>query len=48
MEMDMPISPRVTNVVNKEYSVNTPYEYSVSGLNVKRGSLCFYADGVLG
>jgi len=44
LEMDMPISPRTTNVVNKEYSVNTPYEYSISGLNVKRGTLCVYAD----
>jgi len=47
LEMDMPISPRVTNVVTKEYSVNTPYEYSISGVNVKRGSLCLYADDVL-
>lgn len=46
LEMDMPIAPRTTRVVDKEYTVNTPYEYSISGLNVKRGSLCIYADGV--
>ena len=48
LEMDVAISPRVTQVVNKEYSVNTPYEYSISGLNVKRATLCSYADGILG
>lgn len=48
LEMDMPIAPRITTVVNKEYSVNTPYEYSMSGVNIKRGSLMMYADAILG
>lgn len=48
LEMDMPIAPRVTRVVNKEYSVNTPYEYSISGINWKRPKMAVYADGVLG
>lgn len=48
LEMDMPIAPRVTTVINKAYSVETPYEYSVSGVNVKRGGLCLYADDVMG
>ncbi len=47
LEMDMPIAPRTVRVVDKEYSVNTPYEYSISGLNVKRGNLAIYADGVI-
>jgi len=48
LEMDMPIAPRTTRVINEAYSVNAPYEYSISALNVKRGSLMFYADGVTG
>ena len=47
LEMALPISPRVIGVDDSsKFVIKTPMEYSMSGLNVKRGSLCMYADGV--
>jgi len=48
LEMDMPIAPRPVNVLPVAYGVETPYEYSMSGVNWKRGTLAMYADGILG
>ena len=45
-EMAMPISPRVMNVVEEYYSVSTPLEYKISGLNVKRPGGMLYIDGI--
>ncbi len=46
MEMAMPIAPRVITTVNKGYSICTPMEYKVSGLNVKRPTAMRYLDNI--
>lgn len=48
LEMDMPIAPRITRMIPEAYSTVAPYEYSISGVNWKRGGLAVYADGILG
>ena len=49
IEMAIPIMPRIIGVDDSSrYLIKTPMEYSMSGLNVKRGSLCLYADGIMG
>ena len=46
MEMAVPIMPRVLTTINKGFSICTPIEYKLSGLNVKRpGTIRFY-DGI--
>jgi hypothetical protein len=49
LEMAIPIMPRIiTTDTSKGYVVKAPMEYSMSGVNIKRGTLMLYADGVLG
>lgn len=48
LEMDMPIAPRITRLIDEAYSTDAPYEYSVSGVNFKRPTMAIYADGVEG
>ena len=44
MEMAMSIPPRVLTTLNKGYTVCSPIEYKISGLNVKRPSAIRYID----
>lgn len=46
MEMAMPIQPRVIQTINTHYGVDTPMEYKVSGLNVKRPTAMLYVDSI--
>ena len=46
MEMAMPIQPRVIQTINTHYGVDTPMEYKVSGLNVKRPTAMRYVDSI--
>jgi hypothetical protein len=46
MEMGTPIMPRALTSQNVGFGVNVPVEYKVSGLNIKRPTLCAYTDGV--
>ncbi len=46
MEMAIPIYPRILTTINKGYTVCSPMEYKISGLNVKRPTAIFYFDGI--
>lgn len=46
MEMAMPIQPRIVQTINTHYGVDTPMEYKVSGLNVKRPTAMKYVDSI--
>ena len=46
MEMAMPITPRVLTIQDKGYTVCAPFEYKVSGLNVKRPQGLRYIDKI--
>ena len=44
MEMAMPIQPRSTGIIQVAFGVESPMEYKVSGLNVKRPAAMHYYD----
>jgi len=46
MEMAIPIYPRILTTINKGYTVCSPMEYKISGLNVKRPTTIAYFDGI--
>ncbi len=46
MEMAMPISPRIIGTYDWGYTITTPMEYAISGLNLKRPAGVRYVDGV--
>lgn len=46
MEMAMPIQPRIIQTIDTHYGVDTPMEYKVSGLNVKRPTAMLYVDSI--
>jgi len=45
-EMGMSISPRAVRTVTEKYGITVPFEYKISGLNVKRPTAMLYIDNV--
>ena len=46
MEMAMPISPRAITMLDMGYTVQSPMEYKISGLNLKRPAGVRYIDNI--